>query len=282
MITFDTDLDNRNLTSGLSRDILNMEVMELNRSAVTELLAFYATSGKARRVAVEGRDFYSLSYRYYGKVLLKTREAEIISGASSITFMPKNTSYETEIMEDTKMAVVHFRLDKDIGLFEPSVLNVQSGEVLALFEKLIDGFRVDAPVDFGCMAIFYELLARLEALAPLGEEYVPKKIALARERMIRDFSDSFFSISALAEALAISTAYLRREFSRAYGKSPSRFLRDLRVENSKNLLQSEYLSIGQIGELCGFSSESYFIQVFHKATGQSPQRYRQQLYRNKR
>ena len=250
------------------------------RSAVVELLAFETKSGKTRRVAVEGRNFYSLSYRYYGKVLLKTKEAELISEANSVTFMPQGMSYETEIIEDTRMAVVHFKLDRDIKIGNPATVEIQGREIPMLFEKLIRSFRVDTPVDFVCMSVFYELLAKLEALAPLEHgEHIPHKIALGKDYLLQHFSDPECSVFSLAEHLDVSTAYLRREFAKAYGKSPISFLRELRIENAKILLQSEYLSIARIGEQCGFSSESYFIQVFHKIVGTSPDRYRQQFYK---
>ena len=253
-------------------------MIALNKAAVIDLLAFDTTSGQTRRMSVEGRNFYSLSYRYYGTVLFRTQEGELISKANSITFMPENTSYETEIIEDTKMAVVHFKLDRDIHVCAPATLDVPSKEIPLLFEKLIQGVRVDTPIDFRCMSIFYELLAKLETLTPPNQEsHIPHKIALARERMTENFSNPCLSVASIADDLGVSTSYLRREFSKAYGKTPSLFLRDLRITNAKNLLQSEYLSIAQIAEQSGFSSESYFIQVFHSVVGKSPGRYRQQM-----
>jgi AraC-like DNA-binding protein len=55
------------------------------------------------------------------------------------------------------------------------------------------------------------------------------------------------------------------------------FLRDIRIGNAKNLLRSEYLSVSQVAEQCGFSGTSYFIQIFHKTVGESPERYRRRL-----
>ena len=269
-----SQLDNRAVPCYTERGVIL-----LTRAAVIELLAFYTESEKSKRVTVDGRNFYSLSYRYYGKVALECGEKELVSGANSVTFMPASTSYETEIIEDTKMAVVHFKLSESLHFDSPAILEVHDGEITGLFEKLIRSFRVDKPIDFNCMAIFYELLAKIEAITPLdAKERIPHKISLAREAMIQSFKDSCFSVSSLAEVLGVSTSYLRREFSKAYGKSPIAFLRDLRIENAKNLLQSEYLSIAQIAKQSGFSSESYFIQVFHKVLGKSPNRYREQFF----
>lgn len=254
-----------------------MDISE--RAAVTELQALYVPTEKMKRTAVEGRDFYSLSYRYCGKVLIRTEDGELISEAGSVTFMPKGCSYETEITEDGRMALIHFKLSRNIDFRNPAVLNVSDKGVQILFEKTVESFQVDRPLDFSCMASFYELLARLESLAiPEGGERVPRRVARAREDMLASFSDPLFSVSMLAERLGVSTSYLRREFSRAYGKNPVTFLRDLRIANAKNLLQSEYLSIAQIAEQSGFSGASYFIQVFHRTVGESPNKYRQRFF----
>lgn len=249
---------------------------DFHRAAVTELFAFYSSSGKTKKTTVKGRDFYSLSFRYCGKVLLKTEDCTLISEANSITFMPPNIKYETEIEEDMKIAAVHFRLDRDVDFRNPAVIHVSDRSIQRLFEGLVQNFRINEPVDFSCMAIFYELLAKLELL--LCKNEIPHKMMLANEYILQSFSDPLFSVAVLAERLGVSTSYLRRAFSNAYGKSPIAFLREVRIENAKNLLQSEFLSVAQIAEQSGFSSTSYFIQVFHKTVGESPDRYRRRFY----
>ena len=272
--TFDINLYFRNLTEALLCVIL-FGGDEMERSAVIELSAFNTTSKSTKRISVKGRDFYSLSYRYHGKVLIKTAESEFISDEDTVTFMPKSISYETEIIEETRMVAIHFKLHNDIKFSNPVAIKIHSKEIPSLFEKLIESSRADSQVSFEGMSVFYELLAQLEKLcASEQEKNIPKKIVLAREKMLQCFSDPLFSISSLAESLRISTSYLRREFSIAYGKSPISFLRELRLDRAKKLLESEYLTIGQISEQSGFSSPSYFIQVFHRSMGCSPEKYR--------
>ena len=249
------------------------------RAAVTELFAFDTATKKMKKTAVDERGFYSLSYRYNGKVSIKTENVEFVSEANSVTFMPHGIAYETEIIEDTKMAVVHFKLDRDIDFRNPALLRSVDKGTQILFEKTVQSFHVDEPLDFACMANFYELLAKLEAytIFAKGEE-APRKIALAKENMLKSFTDPLFSVATLAESVGVSTAYLRRGFALAYGKSPIAFLRDLRISTAKNLLQSEYLTVEEIARQSGFSSASYFIQTFHKTVGISPDRYRERTY----
>ena len=48
-----------------------------------------------------------------------------------------------------------------------------------------------------------------------------------------------------------------------------------RIEESKYLLMETDLSMSQIAQLLGFSSLSYFSQVFRRSQGVSPLEYRQ-------
>jgi AraC-like DNA-binding protein len=247
------------------------------RAAVTELNAFSFSSGKTAAAIVDERDFYSLSYRYKGRISIEDGEKALISEGGSITFIPKGLSYRTEVLEDTQMAVIHFKLARDIDFRNAAVFETQDAELRLLFERLVRNFRVDAPLDFRCMSVFYELLAKLERTASEDGIHVPEKIRRAKKYIAQNYQSPQLSIEGVAGELGVSTAYLRREFSRAYGLSPIAFLRNVRIGNAKNMLASGYLSIEAIAAQCGFSGTGYFIQVFHKAVGDSPDRYRRRL-----
>lgn len=245
------------------------------RSAVTELRAFYVNKDKTEKQYVDGRGFYSLTYRFKGEILVETDDVSLFSPKGSVTFIPKGMPYSTEILDSISMAVIHFDLDKDIYFRNPSVINVENIGIKLLFEKIVNSSHVDSPVDFRCMSAFYELLSRLEELPEGGNDlHPPEKIRLIRERMERGYADKSMCVSSLADEFGISTSYLRREFNCVYGISPIAFLRSVRVGNAENMLESGLLSVAEIAEQCGFSSVGYFIQVFHKIVGESPNKYR--------
>lgn len=249
-------------------------------AAVTEVSAFYVAARKSDKVTVNARDFYSLTYRYSGKITVETEAEKLVSGEKSVTFIPKGLDYKTEILDDMRMAVVHFKLDRDIDFRNAATVNIDHAGIPLLFEKLISVSHTDRPIDFHAMATFYELLSRLEEHS--GREnarQIPEKIRRARKSIERKYNDPALSIASVADSLGVSTSYLRREFSRAYGVSPIAFLQDVRVTRAKNMLESGVLSVGEISEQCGFASPAYFIQVFHKKIGESPDRYRRRLVR---
>ncbi|MCB6603699.1 helix-turn-helix transcriptional regulator, partial [Erysipelatoclostridium ramosum] len=59
------------------------------------------------------------------------------------------------------------------------------------------------------------------------------------------------------------------------------YLIRLRVQQAKELLETTNYSIAQISDSCGFSSQSYFSQVFKKACGMTPNAYRKSSDRSK-
>lgn len=243
---------------------------------LTELTAFYANTKKTASTPINPREFHSLTYRYGGKITLEAGGEQLISEAGCVTFMPKGVAYRTAILESGRMAVIHFKLDKDIDFRNPAVIKVSDAAVPRLFERLIQNFHIDTPMDFRTMSIFYELLATLNE-GYRGGVQVSDTIGRIRGYIGQHYSDPGLYVGSLAARFGISTSYLRREFCRAFGMPPVTFLRTVRIGNAKSMLESGYLPISEIAEQCGFSSTGYFIQAFHQFVGVSPDRYRRRF-----
>ena len=71
--------------------------------------------------------------------------------------------------------------------------------------------------------------------------------------------------------------YLSHAFKREYGISPINYMISRRIDESKYLLAETDLSLSQIAQMLGFSSPSYFSQVFHRTQSVSPKEFRQNL-----
>lgn len=247
----------------------------MERGAITEIKAYSTSSKKKGKVFVPQRDFYSLTYRYSGKIMVEANGKTLYSDGGSVMFVPKGVSYNTEIIENMRMAVIHFKLDRDIDFRNPAVLKIHDNGIKQLFESILRNYHVGVSVDYRCMSLLYELFARLEEHR--NGDNVNKtydRMRAVKEYIEQRYSDPSVYVESIASEFGISTSYLRREFSKVYGISPVIFLRDVRVNNSKNMLESGYLSVEEIAEQCGFSSASYFIQVFHKTVGETPAGYR--------
>jgi AraC family transcriptional regulator len=85
-----------------------------------------------------------------------------------------------------------------------------------------------------------------------------------------------FSLLELAAVLQLGPRHFSRLFRNTFGVAPYRYVVNERIRQARVLLATPRLSIVEIAASLGFASQSHFTDVFHKATGVSPGRYRQQ------
>ena len=78
----------------------------------------------------------------------------------------------------------------------------------------------------------------------------------------------------VADACAMSLGHFARSFKLATGKSPRRWLVDLRLEHAKLLLLNTPEPIIDIARKCGFSEQCHFTRIFTKEVGMSPGSWR--------
>lgn len=83
-------------------------------------------------------------------------------------------------------------------------------------------------------------------------------------------SDENFGIAELCELLNISRTQLHRKLKKLTGLSTSHYIRSLRLEIAKELLETTNLNISEVAFKVGFSSATYFSKVFKSQFGYAP------------
>lgn len=91
---------------------------------------------------------------------------------------------------------------------------------------------------------------------------------------INDHYRDKIRIGDIADSLGISTGHLSRLFHKEEGLTFQSYLLEYRLQRSANLLRYSKRSIGEISTYCGFPSQSYYADMFHKYTGLAPGEYR--------
>jgi AraC-like DNA-binding protein len=81
-------------------------------------------------------------------------------------------------------------------------------------------------------------------------------------------------IAELAASVGLSKYQFIRAFAAAYGETPGRYLKRLRMERAKLLLAASRLPIGEVGRRVGYRSHGTFSDRFRKYVGMSPSEYR--------
>jgi AraC family L-rhamnose operon regulatory protein RhaS len=83
-----------------------------------------------------------------------------------------------------------------------------------------------------------------------------------------------WTLQTMAEACGIGLTRFSTQFSALTGETPAKYLMNLRMETAAKLLQNRELPLQDIIKQVGFTTTSYFIQVFSRHHGQTPAVYR--------
>lgn len=113
-------------------------------------------------------------------------------------------------------------------------------------------------------------------------DYVACKDQVTRNHLIEEsikyIKDNFardLSADEMSEYLHISKAYFSQLFSKEIGYTFTKYLTNCRIEHAKNLLTETNDRIYEVAEASGYGDVKYFLKVFKKMTGVSPQAYRE-------
>jgi AraC family transcriptional regulator of arabinose operon len=79
----------------------------------------------------------------------------------------------------------------------------------------------------------------------------------------------------LAKSMNMSSSRLRHIFTAQMGVSPNQYLRTIRLELAKHLVENTYLNVKEVMTKVGINDESHFVRDFEKAFGLTPSRHRQ-------
>ena len=88
------------------------------------------------------------------------------------------------------------------------------------------------------------------------------------------------SLSEFAQSVNLSVWRLCHIFKSDVGMPPIRYLRQLRMERAKGLLESSFLSVKEIAFQVGLNDESHFVRDFKSTYGFSPALYRSKFNSN--
>ena len=82
------------------------------------------------------------------------------------------------------------------------------------------------------------------------------------------------AVADMVEAAGMSVRNLNRRFVAATGLSPRQYLRRVRIETAKRLLEGRDARLDRVAGRIGYADTSAFVRAFSEVTGLSPGQYR--------
>ena len=245
---------------------------------ITKLVASNGDYQKSKAIRVAAGHVHTLTFRTAGEkeILPDGSSRVLVSGAESITYIPKGVGYSVAEHGEGNMYAVHFFLSQEPENAEAMVIRPASPvEMENLFRNLCEVYRAENGSNYRCFSLLYEILAKLQEEQRRNEAHaIPKRIRRALEEINRHYDDPELSVENLARQAGVSAVYFRREFASCIGMSPIEYLTKVRMENAKALLGTALYSVTEVAIRCGFESISYFSQCFKKQFGVSPSQLR--------
>ena len=239
---------------------------------VKSFLGVYINSRKKEAFITTPRDFSVISFRTGGNTVFYRNGKAFHVSEKDMLYVPENIFYSQECESHDEIIAIHFKADYDL-YNELTVLSPKDSRIAEeLFKKAYSLYTAGGEkAHFACLSVIYEIL---NLFLSKSTENLPHILLKAKDIIEKSFADSSFSVSLLADKLNISEAYLRMLFSKHMGLSPSAYLKNLRFERAKKLLETGYYSVGTVSEMSGYENEKNFSTAFKKFTGKSPSEYK--------
>jgi AraC-like DNA-binding protein len=230
-------------------------------------------------------------YDYDASVKIDSEEFRVRPG--DITCIKSGSTYGFSSDKPGKHWCAHFNdtpMQEDLSVEIPiySPLGVNSlffREQFKYISSLFNNLGTNKATDIMSLEARYRLKALLLSIS------VPSNLVRKNKRSNSSFDweqllswiderlDEPISTVLLAEQANIAPNTLSQKFKKQYETTISGYILHRRIDKAKSLLTATTLTIYEIGRSVGIGDPQYFNKQFHKITGMSPSRYRDENQR---
>ncbi len=94
-------------------------------------------------------------------------------------------------------------------------------------------------------------------------------------KLVSNISSRTFNLGHAFKDMPMSVDHFRRLFQKETGRTPVKYLTELRINYAKQLLENRHNLIKDVACLAGYEDSYYFSRVFKKTTGKSPEEWKE-------
>ena len=229
----------------------------------------------------QGRTHSGFIYTVEGTEKYNFKDKSLLAIPGSIIFIPKKEVYNIELNDEKSVAIcIDFEFENSSN-YRPFRVEFKDG--IVIFNLFSDAEKIwkkkKIGYKFECISLIYKIIALTQ------KQYYkishPKnyyKIKKAIDYLHEHYTDSNFRIDSLYAISDISPKYFNTLFSTHFNMTPKKYVSYLKINQAKEMLNSEKYSISDISQLLGYSDIYHFSKSFKKETLYSPTEYRKYKY----
>jgi DNA-binding response OmpR family regulator len=150
--------------------------------------------------------------------------------------------------------------------FNYEVLELKIRKQIELREKLRDKLHKQ----------HYEITPGEIGVTSLDEKFIKKATTFVE----KNISNTGLSVELFSREMGVSRGHLYNKIVALTGKTPSEFIRIMRLKRGAQLLGKSQLTIGEIAYKVGFNDPKYFSRYFREEFGIYPSEYAHRIVRN--
>ena len=201
--------------------------------------------------------------------------------AGDILYLAHNATYTMYIHDENYMFIFcDFEFDADAQRECMIITAPNPAHAENLFLKLWNQYRIPrTSSNVEMLSILYSIYAII--INARNADYIQphqrNKIQELKEYIDLNYSDPNLSVSSLSEMAGMSEVYFRKLFGKKYGQTPSKYILSTRLRKARELMKYPFITLADIAEQCGFSSQQYFCRIFKENLGITPTEYSKKL-----
>lgn len=166
-----------------------------------------------------------------------------------------------------------------------NLFNIKSTNICTLMRRMYGelvapGFASELFIESAGNLLLIELARYLAGIIPSqahGKKYsglAPWQLRRIEERIQSSLSLGWPTIAELSELCRLSEDHAMRSFKASAGITLHKHIEEIRLTHAKELLMGDQLTLKEVANHVGFSSQAYFCRAFRRHTDMTPSQYR--------
>ncbi len=246
-------------------------IFEQEYVAFEILDVMYIDHGPVKHINT-GRDFSALSFRLESDTEIISEKHSFEPSKDSLCYFPAYVDYNRFSRRD-RMIVIHMNVFNYSSDMIEYYLPANPDRYKELFELILAKWESkETAYKSECASILNLVFAELYRAT--RSDAIDKRIYESVLYIEQNCLKTDFELTAAAEKSYISYAYMCKLFKKEMKVSPKKYIIDKRIDYARTLLSTDYYSVEEVAEMCGYRDTKHFSSEFKRICGISPSEYR--------